>query len=248
MARELDKCDYDTSSSSLSPAVHDYENVVLMLTQCDDVSIKSLVPKQDDEDIYEPIKASQSCHSGNDDGAECDANQATASGNDDRLDIQRQIEDEILKNFLCNDDDDALTSSKYAHEDDVVSREIKCEMQPQMSLHDVTTKDDCAVAAASSLETQNVGCDVVLPQSKLPCTTTLPSPSSPCYSSSFSSYASTSATPPPQPTFVASPTMNGESSSQKTSRKTVRKNFSLWIGVTSCVWGLLLLFVKNYVN
>jgi hypothetical protein len=28
-------------------------------------------------------------------------------------------------------------------------------------------------------------------------------------------------------------------------RKAVRKNFSLWIGVTSCVWGLLLLLMKN---
>lgn len=31
-------------------------------------------------------------------------------------------------------------------------------------------------------------------------------------------------------------------------RQTVRKNFSLWIGVTSCVWGLLLLLMKNYVD
>jgi hypothetical protein len=31
-------------------------------------------------------------------------------------------------------------------------------------------------------------------------------------------------------------------------RKAVRKNFSLWIGVTSCVWGLLLLLMKNYVD
>jgi hypothetical protein len=31
-------------------------------------------------------------------------------------------------------------------------------------------------------------------------------------------------------------------------RKAVRKNFSLWIGVTSCVWGLLLLLMKNYAD
>ena len=31
-------------------------------------------------------------------------------------------------------------------------------------------------------------------------------------------------------------------------QKAVRKNFSLWIGVTSCVWGLLLLLMKNYVD
>jgi hypothetical protein len=31
-------------------------------------------------------------------------------------------------------------------------------------------------------------------------------------------------------------------------RKAVRKNFSLWIGVTSCVWGVLLLLMKNYAN
>lgn len=31
-------------------------------------------------------------------------------------------------------------------------------------------------------------------------------------------------------------------------RKAVRKNFSLWIGVTSCVWGLLLLLMKKYVD
>lgn len=32
----------------------------------------------------------------------------------------------------------------------------------------------------------------------------------------------------------------------KEHKRAVRKNFSLWIGVTSCVWGLLLLFMKNY--
>jgi len=31
-------------------------------------------------------------------------------------------------------------------------------------------------------------------------------------------------------------------------QKAVRKNFSLWIGVTSCVWGLLLLLMKNYAD
>jgi hypothetical protein len=31
-------------------------------------------------------------------------------------------------------------------------------------------------------------------------------------------------------------------------QKAVRKNFSLWIGVTSCVWGLLLLLMKKYVD
>lgn len=31
-------------------------------------------------------------------------------------------------------------------------------------------------------------------------------------------------------------------------RKAVRKNFSLWIGVTSCVWGLLLLLMKKYAD
>lgn len=32
----------------------------------------------------------------------------------------------------------------------------------------------------------------------------------------------------------------------KNHRNAVRKNFSLWIGVTSCVWGLLVLLLKNY--
>ncbi|KAG5682946.1 hypothetical protein PVAND_012263 [Polypedilum vanderplanki] len=31
-------------------------------------------------------------------------------------------------------------------------------------------------------------------------------------------------------------------------RKAVRKNFSLWIGVTSCVWACLVLLLKNYTN
>lgn len=31
-------------------------------------------------------------------------------------------------------------------------------------------------------------------------------------------------------------------------QKAVRENFSLWIGVTSCVWGLLLLLMKNYAD
>lgn len=31
-------------------------------------------------------------------------------------------------------------------------------------------------------------------------------------------------------------------------QKAVRKNFSLWIGVTSCVWGLLLLLIKKYAD
>lgn len=219
---EHDKCENEPSTT-----VPNYENV-LMIAQ-NESHVESLVPKQDDENIYEPIKAPQS----SDDGAECAEPKATTlTGDDDKLDIQRQIEDEILKNFLCNDDD-ALTSSKYKHDDDdVVSREIKCEMQPQMSLHDVTTKDDCAVASAASVESENVGCDV-LPQFILPST------SPHCYSSS-SSYAST--------TPLATPFASTGDSSRKKSRETVRKNFSLWIGVTSCVWGLLLLLVKNYVN
>lgn len=32
----------------------------------------------------------------------------------------------------------------------------------------------------------------------------------------------------------------------KNHRNAVRRNFSLWIGVTSCVWGLLVLLLKNY--
>lgn len=222
-----DKCEHEPSST-----VPNYENVV-MLTQSD-INV-ALVPKHDDE-IYEPIMA----HHSSDDGAEISKPKTTISNmmtdDDDKLDIQKQIEDEILKNFLCNDDD-ALTSSKYTHDDDgVVSRDNKCEMQPEMSLHDVTTKDNCAVAAAS-VESENVGCDV-LPEFKLAsCSSFLPS-SSPRYSSS-SSHASTSLTTP----YVST----GDSSQNK-SRKTVRKNFSLWIGVTSCVWGLLLLLVKNYVN
>jgi len=31
-------------------------------------------------------------------------------------------------------------------------------------------------------------------------------------------------------------------------RRTVRKNFSLWIGVTSCVWACLVWLMKNYAN
>lgn len=31
-------------------------------------------------------------------------------------------------------------------------------------------------------------------------------------------------------------------------RQAVRKNFSLWIGVTSCVWACLVLIMKNYAN
>ena len=31
-------------------------------------------------------------------------------------------------------------------------------------------------------------------------------------------------------------------------RNAVRRNFSLWIGVTSCVWGLLVLLLKNYAD
>lgn len=31
-------------------------------------------------------------------------------------------------------------------------------------------------------------------------------------------------------------------------RKAVKKNFSLWIGVTSCVWGILLYLLKNYTS
>lgn len=34
----------------------------------------------------------------------------------------------------------------------------------------------------------------------------------------------------------------------KNHRNAVRKNFSLWIGVTSCVWGLLVLLFKNYAD
>lgn len=31
-------------------------------------------------------------------------------------------------------------------------------------------------------------------------------------------------------------------------RKAVKKNFSFWIGVTSCVWGILLYLLKNYTS
>jgi hypothetical protein len=90
-------------------------------------------------------------------------------------------DDDILNKFLSNDDDDALTSSKYS---DVTSR---CDMlQPSTS---------------STLSNDNV----------------------------VTGYAST------------------RDNNQK-HQKAVRKNFSLWIGVTSCVWGLLLLLMKNYVD
>lgn len=36
--------------------------------------------------------------------------------------------------------------------------------------------------------------------------------------------------------------------SNRKHQKAVRENFSLWIGVTSCVWGLLLLLMKNYAD
>lgn len=128
-------------------------------------------------------------------------------------DLRKEIEDEILKNFLCNDDDDdeddALTSSKYSKEDDdVVTSRNKCEMQPQLSLHD---ERNVSAAAASANVDENVrDCGVLLKSN-----------SPKCSSSKLKS---------------------------DHGRKTVRKNFSLWIGVTSCVWGLLLLLVKNYVN
>lgn len=90
-----------------------------------------------------------------------------------------RIDDDDLNKFLFNDDDDALTSSKYS---DVTRR---CEvLQPSTSAND----------------------DVVVPR-----------------------YAST------------------RDNNQK-HQKAVRKNFSLWIGVTSCVWGLLLLLMKNYAD
>lgn len=96
----------------------------------------------------------------------------------------RKIDDDILNNFLFNDDDDALTSSKYS---DVTSR---CEMlQPSTS--------------STSTARSN---DVVVPH-----------------------YATTR-------------------DNNRKHQKAVRKNFSLWIGVTSCVWGLLLLLMKNYVD
>jgi hypothetical protein len=129
------------------------------------------------------------------------------------FDLRKEIEDEILKNFLCNDDDDdedddALTSSKYSKEDDdVVSSRYKCEMQPQLSLYD--DMNVSATAASVNVDENVRDCGVLL-KSKSP------------------KFASTKKSD------------NG--------RKTVRKNFSLWIGVTSCVWGLLLLLVKNYVN
>lgn len=106
----------------------------------------------------------------------------------DELDDNRQLAtgpsdngEDILNKFLSNDDDDALTSSKYS---DVTSR---CDMlQPSTS---------------SALSNDNV----------------------------VTGYAST------------------RDNNQK-HQKAVRKNFSLWIGVTSCVWGLLLLLMKNYAD
>lgn len=93
----------------------------------------------------------------------------------------RKIEEDILNKFLYNDDEDALTSSKYSN---VTSR---CE-------------------------------------------------------------PSTSSTPVSDDNVNVSPPYVSTRDSNRNHRKAVRKNFSLWIGVTSCVWGLLLLLMKNYVD
>lgn len=119
--------------------------------------------------IYECIAA----------GLDDDDDGATSHSIDDNA---RKIDDEILNNFLFNDD--ALTSSKYS---------------------DVTSRCDLLQPSTSSTATARSN-DVVV-----------------------SRYASTR-------------------DNNRKHQKAVRKNFSLWIGVTSCVWGLLLLLMKNYVD
>lgn len=47
---------------------------------------------------------------------------------------------------------------------------------------------------------------------------------------------------------VAVPRYASTRDNNRKHQKAVRKNFSLWIGVTSCVWGLLLLLMKNYAD
>jgi hypothetical protein len=58
---------------------------------------------------------------------------------------------------------------------------------------------------------------------------------------------STSSTTTDDVVIVSSP-YKSTRDNNRNHRKAVRKNFSLWIGVTSCVWGLLLLLMKNYAD
>lgn len=59
---------------------------------------------------------------------------------------------------------------------------------------------------------------------------------------------STSSTPASDSSVVMPAPYASTRDNNHNHRKAVRKNFSLWIGVTSCVWGLLLLLMKNYVD
>ena len=68
-----------------------------------------------------------------------------------------------------------------------------------------------------------------------------------CSSSSISYSASTPISALSQNTQVLPKgTYTVTRENNKNHRNAVRKNFSLWIGVTSCVWGLLVLLLKNY--
>jgi hypothetical protein len=177
----------ENESNIASTSIPIYENV-LMISQ----NSSSNIDNVNESTTSTTIKNEMSSN-------ECDDN-----------DLRKEIEDEILKKFLCNDDDDdddALTSSKYSKDDDVVSsHNDKCEMQPQLLLvhDDKTTSATVTVAASANVDENVVDFGGVLLKK------------------------------------------NSKISNSKNIRKTVRKNFSLWIGVTSCVWGLLLLFVKNY--
>jgi hypothetical protein len=134
----------------------------------------------DDAPIYENLAAELD----DDDRVKCPV---PCSSSEPIYDVPKalaKLDEDILNKFLFNDDDDALTSSKYL---DVTSR-----------------------------------CDMLQP-------------------------STSSARPVDQVVVLSSHYASTRDNNQK-HQKAVRKNFSLWIGVTSCVWGLLLLLMKNYVD
>lgn len=141
------------------------------------------------------------------------------------------ISSNALDDTSCYDDNDFLLSDRSVVDPSPIYECIASE------LDDPTTTYDAALARKIEEDILNkflFNDDDTLTSSKYSDVTSRCEPS-------------TSSTPVSDSVVVPSPYASTRDNNRN-HRKAVRKNFSLWIGVTSCVWGLLLLLMKNYVD
>lgn len=134
------------------------------------------------------------------------------------------LSDRFADECLAAELDDAKTSTITADDAAMRLRNIHENILTNFTLNNNDDDDDDDSLTSSKYSEVTSRCEVLQP-----------------------STSSTTSAPANDDVVVSSHYASTRDNNRK-HQKAVRKNFSLWIGVTSCVWGLLLLLMKNYAD